>query len=82
MGYVAYVERGEQVFGRPYGRLLVDAHAYPGSAGAESAYLSFLRDKIREGFVPRTDLTRPYPADQPGQKLELRLLHRAYRAMV
>ena len=82
MGYVVYVDRGEHVFGRPYGRLLVDAHAYPGTLKVEAAYLSFLKDKVREGFVPRTDMTRPYPTSQPGQKLEPRLLNRAYRAMI
>ncbi len=82
MGYVLFEERGEAVFGRPYGRLLVDAHAYPSSGGLEGAYRGFLADKVREGFVPRTDLTRPYPSDQPGQKLDQSLLVRAYRAMI
>lgn len=59
-GYVWFRDDEDLVFGRVYGKRVIDEHRYrTGDPG--SAYVAFLRDKIREGFVPRTDLVGGLP---------------------
>jgi hypothetical protein len=77
-GYAWFAEGGQAVFGRPYGARLVDRHAYPYSGDPDEVYLTFLRDKIGEGFVPRTELMGDVPTGASLQPLENERLARAW----
>jgi hypothetical protein len=77
-GYVTYRSgEGRVVFARPYGDRLVDVHEYTVSRDLDEAYQSFLKDKISEGFMLRTDLVRARPAQGELQELELDRVSRA-----
>ena len=80
-GYVVYTDADKVVFGRPYGRRVVDAHAYETGGGLGRAYQRFLGDKIAEGFVPRTDLVADLPARAAPTPLDPELLARAWQAL-
>ena len=77
-GYVTYRSgEGRVVFARPYGDRLVDVHEYAVSRDLDDAYQSFLKDKISEGFMLRTDLVRARPAQGELTELELDRVRRA-----
>ncbi|MCK6520468.1 hypothetical protein L6R49_03415, partial [Myxococcota bacterium] len=77
-GYVTYrTSEGNVVFARPYGERLVDVHEYTVGGGVDEAYQSFLKDKISEGFMLRTDLVRARPAHGDLVELELDRVSRA-----
>lgn len=77
-GYVTYRSgEGRVVFARPYGDRLVDVHEYSAGRDLDEAYQSFLKDKISEGFMLRTDLVRARPAQGELQELELDRVSRA-----
>lgn len=78
-GYACYFERREAVFGRPYGTRMVDRHAYPWSGDPDAAYVAFLRDKIREGFVPRAELVGDLPRGVTLMPLDTASLQRAWK---
>ncbi|MFZ5482530.1 MAG: hypothetical protein ACOZNI_37555, partial [Myxococcota bacterium] len=77
-GYAWFAEGGHAVFGRPYGARMVDRHSYPYGGDPDAVYLTFLRDKIAEGFVPRTELMGDVPAGASLQPLETERLARAW----
>ncbi|MEY3212696.1 MAG: hypothetical protein RIT28_3177, partial [Pseudomonadota bacterium] len=77
-GYVTYrSSEGRVVFARPYGDRLVDVHEYAAGRDLDEAYQSFLKDKISEGFMLRTDLVRARPAQGTISELELDRVSRA-----
>ncbi|MBK9366907.1 MAG: hypothetical protein IPN01_11385 [Deltaproteobacteria bacterium] len=77
-GYITYRSgEGRVVFARPYGDRLVDVHEYTVSRDLDEAYQSFLKDKISEGFMLRTDLVRARPAQGELAELELDRVSRA-----
>lgn len=77
-GYCFYLDDLNAVFGRPYGGRMVDRHQYPYTGDIEQVYRSFLQDKIREGFVPQTDLTGDVPATMTLLPLNSERLQRAW----
>ena len=79
-GYVVLVAGEEIWFGRPYGARLVDQHGYRSLHDMDEAYRSFLKDKIAEGFVPRTDLTADLPLGATLQPIDAVRLAQAWRA--
>jgi len=79
-GYLVYPGPSDMVFGRPYGRRLVDCHRYP-LTDMDEAYGAFLSDKIREGFVPRTDLVSDTPTGVTGVALDMERVGRAWRGL-
>jgi hypothetical protein len=77
-GYACFFDKKEAVFGRPYGTRMVDRHAYPYAGDPDDAYLDFLRDKIREGFVPRADMVGDLPRGVTLMPLDPVKLQRAW----
>ncbi|MBK7756864.1 MAG: hypothetical protein IPI35_10795 [Deltaproteobacteria bacterium] len=55
----------------------MDVHEYTVSRDLDEAYQSFLKDKISEGFMLRTDLVRARPAQGELAELELDRVSRA-----
>ena len=55
----------------------MDVHEYSAGRDLDEAYQSFLKDKISEGFMLRTDLVRARPAQGELQELELDRVSRA-----
>ncbi len=80
-GYACYVERDRVVFGRPYGTRLVDMHAFDADGNLDRAYLAFVQAKIREGFVPQTELSGELPRTVTVMPLDLERLGVAWRAL-
>ncbi|MFN7147801.1 MAG: hypothetical protein ACK4YP_28785, partial [Myxococcota bacterium] len=78
-GYACFFEKKEAVFGRPYGTRIVDRHVYPYAGDPDEAYLAFLRDKIREGFVPRADMMGDLPRGVTLMPLDPEKLQRAWQ---
>ncbi len=78
-GYACFFEKKEAVFGRPYGTRIVDRHVYPYSGDPDAAYLAFLQDKIREGFVPRADMMGDLPRGVTLMPLDAEKLQRAWK---
>lgn len=60
---------------------MVDRHQYPYTGDIEQVYRNFLQDKIREGFVPQTDLTGDVPATMTLLPLNSERLQRAWGAL-
>lgn len=79
-GYVWFRNEDDMVFGRVYGKRVIDEHRYA-TADSDAAYVAFLRDKIREGFVPRTELVGDLPGDVRPAPLDLETLTRAWSAL-
>jgi hypothetical protein len=77
-GYACFLDRGDVVFGRPYGARMVDRHSYPSAGDLDAAYRSFLQDKIKEGFLPQTELTGELPRGVTLLPLESDRLDRAW----
>ncbi|MCB9760936.1 MAG: hypothetical protein H6739_13945 [Alphaproteobacteria bacterium] len=80
-GYVCFRTRDSLVFGRRYGNRLVDAHSYPLTPDHGAEYRAFLMDKIREGFVPQTDLIATVPGGISLEDLDLELVGRSLSDM-
>jgi hypothetical protein len=80
-GYACYVERGRVAFGRPYGTRLVDLHVYDTDGDLERAYQSFVEAKIREGFIPQTELTGDLPRTVTVMPLDHDRLTEAWRLL-
>jgi hypothetical protein len=80
-GYACYVERGRVVFGRPFGTRLVDLHVYDTGGDLERAYVNFMEAKIREGFIPQTELTGELPRTVTVMPLDQDRLADAWRAL-
>jgi hypothetical protein len=78
-GYACFVLRGEAVFGRPYGTRVVDRHVYAYSGDLDAAYMAFLKDKIAEGFVPRSELMGDLPRGVTVMPLDGEKLTRAWQ---
>ncbi len=70
-GYAVFVERERVVFGRPYGTRLIDLHAYDTGGNLDRAYQMFVQAKIREGFIPQTELTGDLPRGVTVMPLDL-----------
>jgi len=82
-GYVVVTDRsGCFTFGLRDGGQLRDAHTYDTSGDSETAYRSFVRAKVSEGFVPRLDLWSPLPTEGRPAPLDAQLLQVAYMAMI
>lgn len=77
-GYACFLDRGDVVFGRPYGARMVDRHSYPSGGDLDAAYRSFLQDKIREGFLPQAELAGELPRGVTLLPLENDRLDRAW----
>jgi hypothetical protein len=58
---------------------MVDRHAYAWNGDPDAAYVSFLRDKIREGFVPRAELVGDLPRGVTLMPLDTESLQRAWK---
>ncbi len=80
-GYACYVMHERVVFGRPYGTRLIDHHAYDTGSNLDRAYQSFLQDKIREGFIPQTEMVGELPRGVTVMPLEPERLAAAWRAL-
>jgi len=81
-GYVVFsTSDGVVHFGRRYGQRLVDVHSYPCGGNLQTAYRSFLGDKVNEGFVPRPDLTQMVPADTTLEEVDLEEMGRAFHQL-
>jgi hypothetical protein len=80
-GYAVFVERERVVFGRPYGTRLIDLHAYDTGANLDRAYQLFVEAKIREGFIPQTELTGDLPRGVTVMPLDLERLKAAWAAV-
>ncbi len=80
-GYACYVERGRVAFGRPYGTRLVDLHVYDTGGDMDRAYQSFMEAKIREGFIPQTELTGDLPRTVTVMPLDPERLADAWRTL-
>ena len=80
-GYTVHYDGNRAVFGRPYGKRVVDRHAYPLSGDVDTVYRAFLKDKIGEGFVPRADLIGDVPAGAQMSALDPEALERAWRTL-
>lgn len=76
-GYCWYVDGSTTVFGRIYGRRLLDYHRFA-SSQPEEAHLLFLQQKIREGFLPQPDLVGDPPLGLRSQPLDEALLKAAW----
>ncbi|MCB9793259.1 MAG: hypothetical protein H6741_11075 [Alphaproteobacteria bacterium] len=76
-GYVLVRLGEEVVFGRRYGSRIIDAHGYPASQREDKSYLDFVTDKIREGFLPQTDMSRILEGGETIEELNLDLIGRA-----
>jgi len=68
---------GGWVFGRPEQNQMTDRHVYSGDLSAVEAVKSFLLDKYKEGFSPRSDLTGVLPDELQLKAIEGALLGRA-----
>ncbi len=78
-GYQIYItEKNSVLFGHRHGSHLLDVHEYPCGDDVPEAYARFLKDKIAERFVPRSDLSRPTPKHLEGSKLDVSLLQQAF----
>ena len=78
-GYHIYItEKNSVLFGHRYGAHLLDVHEYPCGDDVPEAYLRFLKDKVSERFVPRSDLSRPVPKHLEGSLLDVSLLQGAF----
>ncbi len=71
-------EDGSVLLGHIYGTQLLDAHEYQAGDDPVTLYMSFLRDKINDGFIPRSDLQVPIPSEVPGQPLDDHLMKKAF----
>jgi len=81
-GYQVYLTESNAVlFGHRYGSHLLDAHEYPCGDDINEAYKRFLKDKIDERFVPRSDLSRPVPKGTSGQAMDMERLATAYQLL-
>ncbi len=81
-GYVTYRESADRVvFGRPYGSTVLDRHVYTWEGDIGRCYRAFLRDKVAEGFVPRTDLTGRLPPGVTPKPLDFDRLGEAIREL-
>ncbi len=80
-GYACYVEHDRVFFGRPYGTRLIDHHSYDLGSDLGRAYESFLRDKIREGFIPQTEMVGELPRGVTVMPLDSERLAAAWRAL-
>ncbi len=80
-GYCAFIDGGQMVFGRPYGARIVDRHAYAYYGDVDDAYCAFLKDKIAEGFAPRTELVGDLPRGTTLAPLESDRLTKAWRVL-
>lgn len=80
-GYSFYLEEELIVFGRPYGTRMVDRHIYDCGSNVEEGYRRFLEDKIREGFVPQTDLGGEIPPGTSLLPINVDRLNRAWSAL-
>ncbi|MBM4389513.1 MAG: hypothetical protein FJ090_00195 [Deltaproteobacteria bacterium] len=80
-GYACYVLHERVVFGRPYGTRLIDHHAYDTGSNLDRAYQIFLQDKIREGFIPQTEMVGDLPRGVTVMPLEPERLAAAWRAL-
>jgi hypothetical protein len=78
-GYACFFDKREAVFGRPYGTRIVDRHSYPYQGDPDSAYRTFLQDKIREGFLPRGDMVGDLPRGVTLMPLDADKLQRAWK---
>ncbi len=79
-GYHIFItEKNTLLFGHRYGAHLLDVHEYPCGDDIPQGYLRFLKDKIAERFIPRSDLTRPVPAHLEGKLLDISLMQQAFR---
>ncbi len=76
-GYCWYIDGSTTVFGRTYGRRLLDYHRFP-CTQPEEAHLLFLQQKIREGFLPQPDLVGDPPLGLRPQPLDEALLKAAW----
>jgi hypothetical protein len=80
-GYACYVEHERVVFGRPYGTRLIDLHSYDTQSNLDRGYQAFLRDKIREGFIPQTEMVGELPRGVTVMPLDSERLATAWRAI-
>ncbi len=80
-GYACYVMHERVVFGRPYGTRLIDHHSYDTGSNLDRAYQGFLQDKIREGFIPQTEMVGELPRGVTVMPLEPERLAAAWRAL-
>lgn len=80
-GYACYVEHERVVFGRPYGTRLIDHHTYDTGSNLDRAYQAFLEDKIREGFIPQTEMVGELPRGVTVMPLDPERLAAAWRAL-
>jgi hypothetical protein len=69
--------RGEWVFGRSENGQMMDRHVYSGESSLVEAMKSFLLDKYKEGFSPRSDLVGALPLDGRSIAMERAILGRA-----
>ena len=79
--YACYVDGGRVTFGRPYGTRIVDLHAYETEGDLDAAYQSFVEAKIREGFIPQTELAGELPRTVTVMPLDHDRLAQAWRAL-
>jgi hypothetical protein len=79
-GYCWFSEGKDVVFGRTYGRRLVDYHRFECQDPIE-AYRKFMQSKIQEGFAPQPDMIGDLPAGVNAAPLDRRLLHQAWEAL-
>lgn len=80
-GYACFFDRKEAVFGRPYGTRIVDRHVYPYHGDPDEVYSAFLRDKIREGFVPLSERIGDLPRGVTVMPLDVESMQRAWREL-
>lgn len=80
-GYACYVERERVVFGRPYGTRLIDRHAFDTGGDLDGAYQAFMEAKIREGFIPQTEMVGELPRTVTVMPLDPDRLAAAWRAL-
>ena len=78
--YVVAEIDGDFTFGRVDGYVLVDAHQYAADDLAQ-AYLQFLSDKMREGFMMQIHMTHDL-AGLETSPVELRYLEKAYLVLM
>ena len=77
---VAEPRSGRFTFGLLDDRFLRDAHHYDCS-NLDQAYLQFLSDKMREGFMPQIHLTADLAGLETGP-MDMRYLEKAYQQMM
>jgi hypothetical protein len=59
----------------------VDLHVYDTGGDLERAYVNFMEAKIREGFIPQTELTGELPRTVTVMPLDQDRLADAWRAL-